>query len=620
MPLFLSRVLRVAHRWFVHVLWFVFLVELGLSKTCLPDAIAPGKRKSIKLDNISIPVSIWRQDWGSGELVARLLTIIAQEVLGYEATDQAGGGSTYAGLLALAGCTDLHLAQSGGDVCQRGQLIRHHIVLEGWPGSVASAVTRLKRLPDVMPVKMSPVGYESGEGVYVSSRVASAALADDGVALDYYRSYNVSWHDVRTYFDNYLAISPRQLKRCNESRLSSPSHAEHYWRATNDKGGVVVNQNSDLSFKCWQDRWFLSPACRQTPESCIPLLTASTGWGIGFITQQIAVHNMPVAVAVASESDDWVHISKHMRCLFYWFTPDVTFVDINPSLVRFPQHDAWEWSQGVYSSQMQRVTLHKYVSVTLRTVAPLVYMLLDSFHVSARHLKSMLVDAKGNDYAGAACRWLQRNKDVWNQWIALSTACIPGQGLVNAIGASEFNRSAAVSCDFCPAGTYSSELIDELGLTYVCQPCVSGSSQKAPGSLTCTPCRPGTYAADSAVLSCSPCRMGAFASTYGSSSCELCPPGTYSGLLGSIACTPCRAGFASEAAGSQTCDRCDVDSFAQSTGQRFCTPCVDGRSMWLLFRSTDSRTDCQLDLSMFWTFLPGEVHGSAFHRNVGPTL
>lgn len=70
-----------------------------------------------------------------------------------------------------------------------------------------------------------------------------------------------------------------------------------------------------IMMNCWQEKWFLSAACRDVPSSCIAAVTAGQGWGIREMSQQAFFHNMPLAFATAADYATYLRINKDLQSL-----------------------------------------------------------------------------------------------------------------------------------------------------------------------------------------------------------------------------------------------------------------------------------------------------------------
>jgi hypothetical protein len=55
---------------------------------------------------------------------------------------------------------------------------------------------------------------------------------------------------------------------------------EQYLELTADSAGAMNDSNGKYHAECYNDHWWLAPACRNDASKCIPLLTGGDGWGI----------------------------------------------------------------------------------------------------------------------------------------------------------------------------------------------------------------------------------------------------------------------------------------------------------------------------------------------------
>ena len=97
-------------------------------------------------------------------------------------------------------------------------------------------------------------------------------------------------------------------------------------------------------------------------------------------------------------------------------------------------------------------------------------------------------------YHDAACSWVRRQSEIWSRWISVDTNCFLGYGLVDEHGAFLSSMAGGVSCEVCPAGTFSENFADDSGRTRRCTPCPAGTSQAKAASSHCEACRPGRQA------------------------------------------------------------------------------------------------------------------------------
>ena len=137
----------------------------------------------------------------------------------------------------------------------------------------------------------------------------------------------------------------------------------------------------------------------------------------------------------------------------------------------------------------------------------------------------------------------------WSSWTPPKTRCYEGFGLVDASGAFVSNRTSAVGCGLCQAGTASEQLIDAQGTTFQCKPCPPGYKQS-----------------DTSSTQCEPCPSGSFASSSGSATCNLCAQGTYQPDTAQTSCIPCSASQSTVLQGATSAADCVDSSTPNPTG------------------------------------------------------
>ena len=61
-----------------------------------------------------------------------------------------------------------------------------------------------------------------------------------------------------------------------------------------------------------------------------------------------------------------------------------------------------------------------------------------------------------------------------------------------------------------PAGTFSSKLVDDAGITFVCELCPAGTKQPSGASVECVPCKDGEYQNVKGSISCKRCGVAKY--------------------------------------------------------------------------------------------------------------
>ena len=120
-----------------------------------------------------------------------------------------------------------------------------------------------------------------------------------------------------------------------------------------------------------------------------------------------------------------------LRVVFYWWTPDPTFLDVSPLSLTFPQHDALAFARGDLSTQSLGIDIRTIVSRDLGRLAPKVELFLTNMRLDLATINSLLLENKnlGESMSETVCRWIQGNEAEWESWIPDDTKCFPGFGL-----------------------------------------------------------------------------------------------------------------------------------------------------------------------------------------------
>ena len=86
-----------------------------------------------------------------------------------------------------------------------------------------------KEFPSTAPVNLGSIGYDGKGGAYISAEVIAKSYQAEGLPLEFYRSYDASWHQPGHYFDRIAAVNTSDLKPCNETALSlEPEYMKQY--------------------------------------------------------------------------------------------------------------------------------------------------------------------------------------------------------------------------------------------------------------------------------------------------------------------------------------------------------------------------------------------------------
>ena len=148
---------------------------------------------------------------------------------------------------------------------------------------------------------------------------------------------------------------------------------------------------------------------------------------------------MPVASGVALTWGDYTTLPLAGNMIFYWWTPDPTFLHLNPMILKFAQNKPEEHVQGNLVSENAAIPINKLVSRDLDILAPIVERFSGLVDLPMAEMDNMLMDHmdKGLDFSeeswrNVTCTWLRNNRALWQQWIPDETVCARGFGLYDS--------------------------------------------------------------------------------------------------------------------------------------------------------------------------------------------
>ncbi|CAK9072629.1 unnamed protein product [Durusdinium trenchii] len=541
------------------------------SPLCLADGIPEEERAFLKdSQGNDMPVGILELNWPSAGLLAELAKLLIKEVLGFHAEiGEPLGASGAAPIYALAGCRNFNAAND--KQCGETEPVMH-VSLDSWIGSYSSAYEQMKAdYPDIAPLDLGDMGYSGEESVYVHTNLLQEAYENEGLALEFYKSYNVSHHHAKQYFSSTSDIPFGALSRCNATDFSNAQRMSDFVKYSFDYDGVDQQGNGDYVARCPDGHWWPAPACRQNPSECIPLITAGTGWKLQAIMQWAVAYGLPAAVGITASWGDYVALPRAHRVLHYWWVPDSTFIDLGPQPIGMPRHSALEWSMGDKKTSAVGSYVAKMVSQDLSSKARTIQEFVSQITFELKEIMDLLleVQTEGSRY-NVSCAWARQNVARWTAWVPVSTNCYEGFGLADDQGVHVQTRAAASACAVCPEGTFSEEFADNTGKTYRCSACPSGTYQDKVFSSSCKPCSRGTYS-----------------DTVGSKECKPCDVAFYQGLEQQMSCMACPADRTTRLLAATREEDCVCKAkFIEREGQ--CVSC-DEETLWCPVGSTISK-------------------------------
>ena len=402
------------------------------AQTCLPEALPENQRSNITVEGISMPIGITSGDWDANIIINEIAGIVVSEVLGYNYRLGLEIHSLNR-LLRLAGCAN-------PDSCTTPS--SYHIAMEIYtPAAALSEFTSVaSQMGDAAPQNVGSIGYPGTEGIFVFEERRQAYRADTGLDLAYYFSYNASWFHPENYLATVSQVDLDHLLPCGQSvDIAWPAIGQQYLNATGDADGVE-NRQGKWYLKCWHDKWWPAPACRSNVSNCVAIVTGDGAWGMRTHVQLAAFHNMPVAFASAVNFDAYASVTRTLKSLAFWWSPDTTFSDLQLARVVFPQYDEAEHEQGIFKTVDNVEPLQNWIAAELLNVAQRAVRFVQGFRMSESDLNELLrthVQSGRDairDARGSACAWILTHRDQWSSWVPSQTDCTVGQGLADAQG------------------------------------------------------------------------------------------------------------------------------------------------------------------------------------------
>ena len=572
----------------------LFQVVSSYASSCLPDAIPLSQRRELQTETDSFPLG-FVQLGTSHEWQPLVLSILVEEILGVRVIFDSRITPYETGLFVTAGCEE-----NGTEwQCSEQLPSRTHVF---W-GAILYGATAEQALDKVQRTRvggilddLGSVGYEEGEYYQVSGTVIQKAFEEDGLALDYFRSYHERNKEVLLrHFSKISEVNASDLFPCSEWLIWDQASMQAYAAVTGDAAGVRENAGSVLP-RCEESgMWWLAPTCRGNTPECIPAITCavedySIAWYVEELMQKATFWKMPLAIGAArgclpSPGTPFGRLMRQNKLIFFMGdSVAVMHSSLDPVRIVFPEHNAREWKQNQLISQRMGWELRRLVHQDLAKWAPQV---LEFFRRAEFHLEDHLEAIQQFGYSPSqetlrkvACTWLQNHKDIWTPWIPQATSCFPGQGLFfslatdaelltlgqdaaihrNAGGFFVSQRDKANTCRACPPGRFSALISDDISDTAKCRPCEPGFKQSSSGQVACDPCLHGTFTAEAGVSLCEKCPQGQYQHLTASTQCESCAEQQTTDILGAVSGSDCK---------------CEPDSFWRNER---CQPCTLGLS------------------------------------------
>ena len=100
--------------------------------------------------------------------------------------------------------------------------------------------------PKMAPKDLGSHGYTGLQTMYIPKPIQKQAYNTIGSALQWYRSWNVSWNDPAAFFGSIASVETSKLMPCNQSdsvMANDPTMRRHV-AITGDLDGVVIKDEA----------------------------------------------------------------------------------------------------------------------------------------------------------------------------------------------------------------------------------------------------------------------------------------------------------------------------------------------------------------------------------------
>ncbi|CAE7949649.1 unnamed protein product [Symbiodinium sp. KB8] len=558
----------------------LWLLAWRASSSCLPETtegyVPVAERKNVTIDGYTLPIGFTNPNWESAIIYNTVASILIEEIIGFRTKLGPFSSSSPGTFDILANDPTVHVAQELWDYA-----------LTAYAASFNAAN------PDKALDRVKALDYSGTDGMYIFPKSYEPYYTASGKSLEFYKDLNVSWGNYQNYFSPMSVFTdPSAFEDCSHPNVASDGVMDDYITFTGDVDAIVT-VNGQRKWICYQEKWWMSPACRDAPMTCAPMITNSF-WSYNPSRQKAAVYNIAMSIANTIAYSDYTSMPKDHRTFSYWWSPDITFKADGAVKVIFLPYREDEYAIGKLTTDVNDVPLLSYVHKQLGTAAPAVLSMLGEMAIYKPDVDWLLEEVVLGRTLGvadaqyaAACQWVKDNQVRWKQWIPIATSCkrTQGYGMVTEFGEFVSTRLPdAAGCALCVPGRFADAYSDDDGNSAICNTCPQGAAQDRGAQTACTECEAGTYSLPTGTR-CDRCRRGTYqpnisqtsclsclepqtTSTVGSTSQEacICPAGTY---------RPCHD-FDDGGALRPECG-CDTSLYvpASSVGQR-CLPCPEG--------------------------------------------
>ena len=115
-----------------------------------------------------------------------------------------------------------------------------HITFESWSGYHHDWKFIQDTYSSMAPINRGNMGYMGFITAFIPKLVQEQAYSTQGVALEFYRNWNVSWNQPWNFFGGISSVEKRNLMPCNASMMQDDPAMRRHVQFTGDTDGVVI--------------------------------------------------------------------------------------------------------------------------------------------------------------------------------------------------------------------------------------------------------------------------------------------------------------------------------------------------------------------------------------------
>jgi hypothetical protein len=379
---------------------------------------------------------------------------------------------------------------------------------------------------------MGMLGVYYKDGLYASGEIVDAAFEAEGVSLEWWEPYTQGV--ASKYFDNSTIIGA-DIEWVFEGATQP--------RCRKDGGDHGYEQLAAEGYNC-TDGWYYTSACRDSPETCVPVVLAEYDWNVLVWIKAAEEHGLRFAVTWIGANFEFQYAVLTKKKTLVYCGDQMSMCHVKPLRKIFLSEKHPKGRPDTLPN------LHKAVWTELESFEPHLFNFVDKIYFDHDDIIGLMMSYAENYKPGnhsvtervvpdkhvptLACDWIKSNAEKWQKWIPRT--CRPGSAY----------SDLSSRCETCPPGSAS-------GNGRGCTPCALGTNAFSYGMTSCTTCSPGTFP--------------------NSTGCQNCEANTFSAK--GTACIACSSDLNEVSApGSSTCT-CGVDHYLNVDR---CVPCPGGFS------------------------------------------